>query len=120
MADTYKIAVASSDGIVVNQHFGHADSFYIYQVTGDDARFTGEVRKVEPVCHMGNHDDGKLSSNMKQLSDCKYLLVQKIGAEAASIAESLGISPYEIPDIIDKAINKLLSYEKVKSLFTKG
>ena len=44
----------------------------------------------------------------------------KIGTEAAARAESLGISPYEIPDIIGDAINKLVSYEKVQSLFKKG
>lgn len=30
--DEYKIAVASSDGIVVNNHFGRAKEFYIYQI----------------------------------------------------------------------------------------
>lgn len=120
MADTYKIAVASSDGIVVNQHFGHADSFYIYKATDDKAEFTGEIRRAEPVCRTGNHDDGRLNENLRLLSDCNYLLVQKIGAEAAAAAERLGISPYEIPDIIDISINKLLSYEKVQNLFTKG
>ncbi|MDE6833495.1 MAG: hypothetical protein K2J39_04515 [Ruminococcus sp.] len=33
--DNYKIAVASSDDIVVNQHFGHADRFIIYEITSD-------------------------------------------------------------------------------------
>ena len=28
MDNSYKIAVASSDGIVVNQHFGRADKFF--------------------------------------------------------------------------------------------
>ena len=28
--EEYKIAVASSDGIVVNNHFGRAKDFYIY------------------------------------------------------------------------------------------
>ncbi len=120
MADTYKIAVASSDGIVVNQHFGHSRSFYIYDVSGDTAAFTGEIRMLVPVCQTGNHDDDRLTENLRALSDCKYLLVQKIGTEAAARAESLGISPYEIPDIIGDAINKLVSYEKVQSLFKKG
>ena len=30
----YRVAAASSDGIVINQHFGRADIFYIYEVTG--------------------------------------------------------------------------------------
>jgi hypothetical protein len=35
MDNLYIIAVASSDGIVVNQHFGHADKFLIFEVTSD-------------------------------------------------------------------------------------
>ena len=30
----YRIAVASSDGIVVNNHFGRARAFYIYELKG--------------------------------------------------------------------------------------
>ena len=28
----YKVAAASSDGIVINKHFGRADTFYIYEI----------------------------------------------------------------------------------------
>lgn len=119
MADTYKIAVASSDGIVVNQHFGHSDEFYIYKISDDKAEFTGEIRKVEPVCHTGEHDDDRLMENLEKLADCKYLLVQKIGTEAAARAENLGISPYEIPDIIENAIEKLIEFEKIQNLFSR-
>ena len=30
------IAVASRDGKDINEHFGHADLFYLYEVEGDD------------------------------------------------------------------------------------
>ena len=30
--DTYRVAAASSDGIVVNSHFGKAGLFHIYEV----------------------------------------------------------------------------------------
>ena len=47
--DRYKIAVATSDGIVVNQHFGHADKFYIYEIQ-DDIFTKVEVRQTAPAC----------------------------------------------------------------------
>lgn len=46
----YKVAVASSDGIVVNQHFGRADTFFIYEVAGTGNYRFLETRTVTPVC----------------------------------------------------------------------
>ena len=90
--ETEKIAVASSDGIVVNRHFGHAGKFYIYEIADDDAKLV-ETRKVEPVCQGGNHDDRRLSENIDKIGDCKYLLVSKIGYGAAAVAEQRGVIP---------------------------
>jgi predicted Fe-Mo cluster-binding NifX family protein len=110
------IAVASSDGIVVNSHFGKATTFYIYEEKEEQIRYV-ETRKVEPVCSRGNHDDIKLRENLEKFSDCKYLLVSRIGMGAATKAESLGIAVYEIPGMIEESIQRLLRYEKIKNLF---
>jgi predicted Fe-Mo cluster-binding NifX family protein len=114
--DKHLIAVASSDGIVVNQHFGRAKTFYIYEEKNGIPAFL-EKREVTPVCQGGNHDDDKLLENLKRLSDCKYLLVSKIGNGAASKAESLGIECYEIPGMIEESIKQVQNYEKLKKLF---
>ena len=45
--DNYKIAVASSDGIVLNQHFGHADIFLIYEVNNDESFRFIEIHTVK-------------------------------------------------------------------------
>lgn len=111
-----KIAVASSDGIVVNQHFGHAREFYIYEVVGDDVKLL-EKRKVEPVCDGGNHDDKRLGENMDKIGDCNYLLVSKIGYGAVAVAKQRGVIPYEIPGMIEESIQQLLNYIKIKKLF---
>ena len=50
------VAIASSDGIVVNSHFGKTDKFYIYEVCEDNISFI-EIREVEHVCNGGNHDE---------------------------------------------------------------
>lgn len=110
------IAVASSDGIVVNQHFGRADTFYIYEEKDGGITFL-EKRNVNPVCESGNHDDEKLTANLKKFTDCKYLLVSRIGNGAANKAESLGIECYEISGIIEESIEQLQTYEKIKQLF---
>lgn len=114
--DKILIAVASSDGIVVNQHFGKTDAFYIYEKKNDAIKFV-EKRQVSPICESGNHDEKKLTANMERLSDCDYLLVSRVGNGAANKAESLGISCYEIPGIIEESIEQMQNYEKLKRLF---
>lgn len=111
------IAVASSDGIVVNSHFGRANTFYIYEAKDDRIAYI-ETREVEPVCNGGNHTAAKLEKNMAKLSDCSYLLVSRIGNGASMVAENYGIDAYEIPGVIEESIRQLLNYEKVRDLFS--
>ena len=113
----FKIAAASSDGIVVNSHFGRSRDFHIYQVDENENITYLEKRSVTPVCEGGSHDDGRLRENLERLSDCRYLLVSRIGREAETVAESFGIESYEIPGIIEKSIEQLIKYIKVKKLF---
>ncbi len=120
MDNSYKIAVASSDGIVVNQHFGHADRFLIYKVTSDGSYSFLEIRNVEPVCSSGNHNDRKLMENLHKIQDCKYLLVSKIGIGASICAEQFGITPMELPDMIEDSVRKVISFEQVQNLFERN
>ncbi len=120
MDNSYKIAVASSDGIVVNQHFGHADKFIIFEVNNGDSFSFIEIRRVEPVCSYGNHDDGKLIENLRKIQDCKYLLVSKIGTGTSVQAEQLGITPMELPDMIEESIRKVISFEQIQNLFERN
>ncbi|MCH5268987.1 MAG: dinitrogenase iron-molybdenum cofactor biosynthesis protein [Lachnospiraceae bacterium] len=118
MADgVYKVAVASSDGIVVNQHFGRADTFHIYELDESGSCRLLESRTVTPVCNGGNHDDRQLRDNIDKLKDCKYVLVSRIGAGAATVMEQSGIIPMELPDMIDEAIRKVITYDQIQNLF---
>ncbi|MCR5797308.1 MAG: dinitrogenase iron-molybdenum cofactor biosynthesis protein [Eubacterium sp.] len=115
--DNYRVAVASSDGIVVNDHFGKAKGFYIYQVSEDERIIFLEKREMTPVCDQGNHDKRRLRENLEKLEDCRYLLVSRIGNGAAAMAESMGIESYEIPGMIQESIEKLIKYIKIQRLF---
>ena len=113
----YRVAVASSDGIVINQHFGRADLFAIYDIDLNDDITLVETRKVIPICQNGNHDNQEMEENIKCLSDCKYVLVSRIGQRARVLLEQDGIIPIEIPGFIEESIQKLIGYEKLHSLF---
>lgn len=113
----YKVAAASSDGIVINQHFGRADTFYIYEVAeAGNYRFL-ETRTVTPVCNGGNHSDKELRENISKFKDCKYILVSRIGMGAANIVEQSGITPMELPGMMEASLDKLITYEQLQNLF---
>lgn len=111
-----KIAVATTDGIVVNQHFGRADRFLIVEV--DDSRTVvgREVRTVEPVCDGGNHDDNRLERQAELLSDCDAVLVSRIGPGARQALERRGVDVYELPGIIEESVNRMIDYMEVQKL----
>lgn len=110
------IAVASSDGRFVNDHFGRAKKFDIYEMFEDDVSYV-ETREVDPACKDGDHSDDRINLNLDALSDCSYLLVSRIGDGALRLASSRGIEAYEIPGEIPDSIEQMIKYIKIKELF---
>ncbi len=43
--------------------------------------------------------------------------MSRIGPRAVNILEANGITAMEIPDIIDNALNKIISYDEIQRLF---
>lgn len=112
----YRIAVASTDGKMVNQHFGRADTFYILEVSNEHSYRVVDVRKLAPVCEGGNHDENKMRANIKRLQDCRYLLVSRIGAGAEAMMQQYGITSFMIPDLIDEAVKKIIAHVEIEAL----
>ena len=103
MSKGIRIAVASSDGIVVNQHFGRARSFYVYQMNDKKAEFV-EKRIGRPFCHGGEHDDEDLQDTIDLLSDCKEVYVLEIGAGAEDALTERGIQPVKRRGLVEKVV----------------
>ena len=89
------MAVATSGGGVINEHFGHAKEFLIYEANSTDVRFISH-RKVELYCG-GNDTCGEgesvLEQIIKTLSGCEAVLCSKIGYEPWDMLEAAGIMP---------------------------
>ncbi len=114
-----RIAVASTDGKLVNQHFGRADKFYILDTDEEIASYKlVEERQIQPVCFNGDHDQSQMKESVWELSDCQYVIVSRVGMRARNELETCGIYVYEIPGIIEKSVNKLIQYIKVQKLLT--
>lgn len=105
----YKIAVASSDGKVINHHFGRATQFLVFTVEEGKFNFF-ELIKTGPFCNHGEHDDNSLKSATDGLVGCRAVLVSQIGNGAAGILKSKGIDSFEIHDFIENALEKLIKY----------
>ncbi|WP_347987052.1 NifB/NifX family molybdenum-iron cluster-binding protein [Methylomonas sp. AM2-LC] len=73
-----KLAVASTDGISINEHFGHAKQFRIYSATSDRCDFL-ETREVAHYC-LGQHsDESAMSGILEAIKDCYAVFVARIG-----------------------------------------
>ena len=114
--DTFRVAFASSDGYVVDTHFGRATSFYIYQYFEGEYVFV-EERKVTPVCLGGEHSTEKIIVVVSLSSDCQYSVALLIGIGAMAIIQDSGITPMALPGDITDAMEKLRQYDEIQNLF---
>jgi predicted Fe-Mo cluster-binding NifX family protein len=104
----YKIAVASSDGKFVNQHFGHSKQFIIFEVDESGKWSFNEVRITKPVCSNGEHKASSMHEVAVLLSDCKAVVVSQIGVIAEQALKAEGITAYSISEFIDTAIAEVM------------
>jgi nitrogen fixation protein NifB len=89
------MAVASKGGGVINQHFGHAREFMIYEASPSGVRFIGH-RRTDNYCAGGDTcGDGEtvLGQTIAALSGCEAVLCSKIGYEPWGRLEDAGIQP---------------------------
>ena len=108
---SYKVAVASSDGKYVNQHFGTAKQFLIFEIDDGDYKFL-ELRKNVPACDVEGHSEDAMTQSVKLISDCQAVLASQIGPGAVNILVSHGIDPYIAPNFIEDALKQLISLRK--------
>ncbi len=84
------LAVASKDGISINQHFGHAKLFWIYRVTADHCELL-EQRHVANYCHGQEGDQSAMQAILKTIPDCDAILVAKIGEGPTDKLAAIGV-----------------------------
>ena len=95
-----RIAVVSTDGKTVNNHFGRAETFLIYDLD-DKLTFVTErpteKYSVEDSTH--SFDAEKFGRVSALLKDCSKIYVTRIGEVPAAKLKELGIEPvvYEDP-----------------------
>ena len=116
-ASKYRVAVASTDGETVNTHYGKANLFYIYYVDDEEGYDFVETRAVTPVCMDGSHLKSQMDKSVLQFTDCKYLIVSRLGSAAVQALSSAGITAMELPGSIEEAILKVWKFNRIQGLF---
>lgn len=98
-----KVAFASTDRTRVNQHFGAAEGFVVYEVTPDKATLVGVAEFAEEAMD-GNED--KLGAKVDFLAGCAAVYVMAIGASAIKKLMAKGIQPIRVDEV--DAVDDLL------------
>jgi nitrogenase molybdenum-iron protein alpha/beta subunit/MoaA/NifB/PqqE/SkfB family radical SAM enzyme len=113
METPVRVAVASRSGVVVDQHFGYADQFYIYESDGVSTRLV-EMRRTpggRGGCGRCGGDKavvaprpGRLAGALEAVADCKAVVAMRIGLSPARQLADKGIAVFSTYENIDKAV----------------
>lgn len=88
-----KVAFASTDMRHVDQHFGSAKAFVMYEVDLESAVMT-DVVEFGSLAQDGNED--KLDAKIGALAECAAVYVQAIGGSAVSKLARAGVQPMKV------------------------
>ncbi len=97
-----KIAVATTDGISVNEHFGRAKRFSIYNAASTTSELLME-QYVDPYSSgQKDHtfDEARFQEVVRVLEGCEKVFITKIGDEPAEALKALGIEPVVYSGVI--------------------
>ncbi|WP_297087316.1 NifB/NifX family molybdenum-iron cluster-binding protein [uncultured Draconibacterium sp.] len=94
-----RIAVTTTSGLKVDQHFGKARSFSIYDVKADEVKLI-ETRLVDSYCQSSaeetpdkNHQfsENRLSMVYERIKDCDKVYTLQIGEKPEAAMKNKGI-----------------------------
>ncbi|MEA3548304.1 MAG: NifB/NifX family molybdenum-iron cluster-binding protein [Thermodesulfobacteriota bacterium] len=98
-----QIAIVSTDGKNVNEHFGRAESFLIYEMGEDGLTMIGETKtaplSVGDQSHQFNQEHFDLVVNA--LGKCSRVYCTRIGDRPRQELEKLGIMPVIYAGVIE-------------------
>ncbi|WP_024520703.1 nitrogenase cofactor biosynthesis protein NifB [Bradyrhizobium sp. Tv2a-2] len=85
-----RVAVATKGAGLINEHFGHAKEFQVYELSTSGARVLG-ARRIDHYCKGGYGEERSLESIIRTINDCHAVFVAKIGGRPRSELLKAGI-----------------------------
>lgn len=98
-----RVAFASIDGGTINEHFGSARYWQIYDI--DETATFIETRKTAAKCQ--GHCEGGFDHILEAVGDCEAIFVSKIGPSAAAFMISRGKRVFEAMGEVEELILEL-------------
>jgi predicted Fe-Mo cluster-binding NifX family protein len=103
-----RFAVASKTGMIVDQHFGHAKAFGIYEYGKGKVSFI-EKREIPQYCFglrgCGDTEEA-MEAILKTIADCSGLISMRIGEPPRVRLEENGIRVWTTYDYINAAVEE--------------
>ncbi len=88
------VAVATKGNGRINEHFGHASEFQVYELSSSGAKFVGH-RRVDLYCQGGYGEEDSLETVIRAINDCTAVFVAKIGHCPKDSLLAAGIEPID-------------------------
>jgi nitrogen fixation protein NifB len=107
----YFVAVASMEGVLINQHLGEANRLLIFENTGAEIRLV-ETRET-PEAGIGKQRWFQLAQILK---DCHSLLVSGVGESPREILEHEGIEIFVTEGLIAETLKLIFAGKKPRSV----
>lgn len=92
------------DGTYIDEHFGSARFFQIYDITKEGHEFV-ETRKSSAYCR--GHCEGGFDHILEKLSDCDGIFVSRIGQTAAAFMIANGKRVFEADGPVEELLLEL-------------
>ena len=105
------VAVASREGVLVNQHLGEAGSFQIWAPNGQGFQMIDE-RPAPPPGGGGERWEALAAT----LSDCRAVLVSALGPKPQEVLERHGIMPVAMEGFIEQGLEVIYRGGDLQSL----
>ena len=111
-----KVAFATTDGKSVDEHFGRAGMFAIYDIMETGHLFVemrtfadGMDMAVVDTKDMGALHDDAVQNKVDRLADCKLIYLTEIGGPSAARLVKKGIMPMKVRETIpiEEALKQL-------------
>ncbi len=105
------VAVASNEGILVNQHLGEADRLYIFKETPNGYKLVNQ--RVTPPKGNGDKRWEELGDI---LSDCRAILVGGVGPKPSKILGKSGLQVIEMSGLIDQGMDSVYKGTELRTV----
>ena len=95
-----KVAFTSSNGAAIDEHFGTARSFFVWEIAADQAKL---VAVIPAPSRDDDDEEARIAARASLLSDCAIVYTMQIGGPAAAKLVARRILPLRTMSLVPVA-----------------